>query len=548
MPEKFADLALRNGAIYSNGTVRPGSVAVAGPTIAYAGPDEGIADLCGPETMVIDLQGGLVLPGFIDSHIHSSFGGLFRIECDLSGLTSEAAYLKAIAAYAAADKDKKYLRGNGWLPSAFGPHGPNKAALDAVVPDRPAVITSCDGHAAWVNSIALKMAGIDAGFHAPEGGVIERDPGTGEPAGTLREFSAIQLVEAVLPDPSVAARKAGALLYMEKLAAAGITAIHDAAVTEDVAETYAALDAAGLLTLHVRASFICEPDQGAGQVDRLLELRGKYRGKEFSPASAKIFLDGVVEGHTAFLCAPYADSPGAFGRSLWEKTLLLETVQALDKAGVQIHIHAIGDAAVRMALDAFEAAAKANGRRDSRHTIAHLELVSPADAPRFRELGIIACFQPTWFYKDEFSDSQLGAILGQERAQGRFRMNSLLGAGAMVSCGSDWPVGGDFITLKPLDSIQIGVSRRGIGDKDGAPYMPEERLDIAVMTDCYTRNGAYAAFLEESTGSLEAGRLADLIVLDRNIFSIPSEEIHKAKVLLTLFKGKIVFRNTEYIF
>ncbi|MEI7481200.1 MAG: amidohydrolase [Elusimicrobiota bacterium] len=543
MPEKYADTALTNAHIYSRGKLLKGSLLVTGKRVFHITDEKQGGVFCGPGTRVVDLKGGLILPGFHDAHMHSSFGSLFRKDCDLAGLNSEKDYLEAITLYAAAHRDKPCVRGSGWHYGAFGRRGPAKASLDAVVPDIPAMLTAADGHAVWVNSKALELAGINKNTPSPAGGIIERDPNTGEPSGTLRELSAIKLALDALPSMTPDELTPEAAEFLQLLAANGICGIHDAALTPDVAGSYSELDAKGLLTSFVSGAFLCEPGDGKSQVQEFIALRDKFAGKHFTPRAVKIFLDGVVEGHTAFLLEPYCDLPGERGQPAWTKAGLEEAVAALDHAGFQIHIHAIGDAAVRMALDAFEDAAKKNGPRDSRHIIAHLELVHEADMPRFRELGVIANFQPVWFYLDTFSDSLLVRHLGKKRAGSRFKIRSLLEAGAVVTCGSDWPVGGDFISLNPLDSIQIGVTRRGTGARSAKAYMPEEIVTLRTMMDCWTFNGAYADFREKEAGSLEDGKLANLAVLDKNIFDMPADEIHRARVTLTMFEGKIVFRK-----
>ena len=544
MTKKYADTAFNNGYIYSRNKLIKGTLLVSGKRISRIGSGKQNGLFRGPDTRVIDLKGGLILPGFHDAHMHSSFGGLFRKGCDLACLNGEKDYLKAIALYAASHRDKLCIWGSGWNYNSFGRRGPEKSALDSVIPDLPAVITAADGHAAWVNSKVLELAGINKDTPSPAGGIIERDPDTGEPSGTLRELAAIKPVLDALPRVPPEEVTAEASVFLQTLASNGICGIHDAALTPDVAQTYSELDAKGQLTSLVSGAFLCEPRGGKAQVQELLSLRDKFSGKHFAPQTVKIFLDGVVEGHSAFLLEPYCDLPGVRGRPAWAKADLNETVAALDRAGFQLHIHAIGDAAVRMALDAFENAAEKNGPRDSRHIIAHLELVHEQDMSRFRELGVIANFQPVWFYLDTFSDSLLVRRLGEKRADSRFKIRSLLEAGAVVSCGSDWPVGGDFISLNPLDSIQIGITRRGTGVRSGKTYMPKERIDLRTMLDCWTANGAYADFREKEAGSLESGKLANLTVLDKNIFNGPAREIHRAEVAFTMFEGEIVFQKS----
>lgn len=542
MAAEPADLALVNGRVYRGGASFPGGVAVRGGRIVHAGPDAEVRGLCGPGTRVLDLRGGLVLPGWRDSHAHSSFGGLFCRDCDLSGLVREKDCLEAVARFARENPAAPSVVGGGWLQSSFGPQGPDRRDLDAAVSDRPALLLAADGHAAWANSRALAAAGIRRGTSSPRGGVVEFDGETGEPSGTVREMTAILQVLGALPRRPEEETRAGAQGFLRLLAENGVVGLHDAALFADVARAYRDLDRRGALALSVDGSWLCDPSQGLGQLDRLREQRDACVGRGFRPRAAKIFLDGVVEAHTALLLEPYADRPGERGRPLWDEPDFFAMVRALDQDGFQVHIHAIGDGAVRLALEGFARAAEANGTRDCRHTIAHIELVSDEDLPRFRELGVLAVLQPQWFYKDAHSDRLLEAHLGPRRAESRFRMRSLLQAGATVACGSDWPVGGDVISLAPLDSIQIGATRRALDAAPDAPaYMPEERASLPELIDGYTLRGAFAGWRERETGSIDAGKLADLTVLDRDICSAPPQEIARAAVLWTIAAGQLVF-------
>ncbi|MCX5796689.1 MAG: amidohydrolase [Elusimicrobia bacterium] len=542
MPAEPADLVLVNGRLYRGGASSPGGVAVRGELIVQVGPDAEVRGRCGPGTRILDLRGGLVLPGWRDSHAHSSFAGLFRRDCDLSGLVREKDCLEAVARHARATPAAPCLVGGGWLQSSFGPQGPDRRALDAAVNDRPALLLAADGHAAWANSRALAAAGIRRGTPPPSGGVVEFDRETGEPTGTVREMTAILQVLGALPRQSEAEILAGAEGFLRGLAERGVVGLHDAALFPDVARAYRELDRRGALALCVDGSWLCDPRQGVGQLDRLRELRDAHCGDRFRPRAAKIFLDGVVEAHTALLLEPYADRPGERGRPLWEEPDFFAMVCALDRAGFQVQVHAIGDGAVRLALEGFARAAEANGTRDARHTIAHVELVSDEDLPRFRELGVLAVVQPQWFYKDAHSDRLLDVHLGPQRAAGRFRMRSLLQAGATVACGSDWPVGGDVISLDPLDSIQIGATRRAIDAGPDTPaYMPEERASLRDLIDGYTLRGAFAGLRERETGSIDVGKRADLTVLDRDICAAAPQEIGRAEVLWTIAAGRLVF-------
>ncbi|MCY3020935.1 MAG: amidohydrolase family protein [Planctomycetota bacterium] len=536
-----ADLVLHNGAVYTFGmTVGGWTVAVCKDRIAYIGPDAGARDWIGSRTEAINLGGKMVLPGFHDSHLHPLLGGLGLLECRL---TDPSAYPAQVRAYADAHPDCAAVRGGGWLHGGFDEHGPRRELLDAVVPDRPVALKACDVHSLWCNSKALEMAGIRAETPDPPGGRIERDPQTGQPSGTLREWSAMRLVDDRLPKAGQAERLAGARAFQELAARAGLVAVHDAMVKREDLEIYAELERRGELLLRVSTSLLCEPDQGPDPLAELRALQPRYCSRRLALRAVKFFLDGVVEAHTAFLLEPYSDRPAWRGEPLWESGPYERLVSALDREGVQVHVHAIGDASVRMALDAFQHARAANGPRDTRHQIAHLDLVAPDDLPRFKQLAVVANVQPAWFYEDAGFRKNSLPFLGPDRAHQLYKLQSLIGAGAFVTCSSDWPAGGEFITLSPLEAIRIGVTRLGIADGVKEVFLPAERVALWTLLDCYTANAAFVEFLYEAAGSLEAGRLADIVVLDRNLFEVPAEEIHTAKVQLTVCEGRIAFRD-----
>jgi predicted amidohydrolase YtcJ len=543
--QKPAEMVFRNAAVYTADPRRPWAeaLAVGEGRIIRIGDHGDVKELLGPDTEVFELPGKLILPGFRDAHVHPLTGSFNLLECRLVGPADRKSYLNQISAYALANEGQTFIRGGGWLPDAFPPGGPNREDLDAVVADRPAILKALDGHSAWVNSRALGIAGIDKETGDPSGGLIVRDPATGEATGTLREWSAMDLVESKLPKPSARDLTTAGWAFLEMAARLGIVSVHEAMVGEDELAAYQELDRGNELTLRVQAAMLLEPPGGISAIAGLREKQQAFRSRLLEPRAVKIFLDGVVEGHTARLLKPYADRPGFRGELLWEREELDRTVQILDRAGFQIHFHAIGDGAVRTALDALEGALKTGGRRNARHMIAHCDLVAPSDIPRFRDLGVTAVLQPAWFYEEKnFSQTTL-PYLGPERAYGLYRMKGLLAAGARVACGSDWPFSGELNTFNPLDAIQVGVTRSGLDADPGQPYMAEERVDLSTMIDCFTIHGARADFQERMTGSLTPGKSADLTVLDRNLFTIPPSEISRTRVLMTLFEGRTVFRD-----
>jgi predicted amidohydrolase YtcJ len=287
---------------------------------------------------------------------------------------------------------------------------------------------------------------------------------------------------------------------------------------------------------------VLDPGRGVKQIPALVDERNNYSSGLAQMKAAKLFLDGVVEGHTALLLVPYIDRSGFKSSPIWKPETFNDTIAALDKAGFQIEVHALGDGAVRMVLDAYQRAMEKNGRRDSRLKIAHNVLVSPQDLPRFKALGVIPVMQSNWFYYDSTFKTNNLAYLGPDRAEHMMPMKSLIDSGAIVAIGTDFPVS-DYPTMNPLDEIKTGVTRLPLPPESNItkPYWPEERVDLKTMIECATINGAYASFMENDTGSLEVGKLADLIVIDRNLFKVPAQDINKAQVVTTIQEGREVF-------
>ena len=534
-PAVPADFILEKGAVYTVAASQPWAeaVAIAGGKIIYVGDSSGAARLRTPATKVVDLAGKMVLPGFHDSHAHPVTGGIELGQCNLNDLNTKEEIFAAVQKYAAEHPEKKWVQGGGWALPVFPEANPTKEELDRLVPDRPAYLNAADGHSAWVNSRALEMAGITAKTPDPKGGRIERQARTGQPSGTLRE-AAQELVSKLIPETTAEEYLAGLKAALALANRFGITSTQEADADEKILETYAELDRRGSLTARVLASIHVDPDKGLDQIPGLIQTREKYKGRYLRAEDAKIYVDGVIESHTAALLEPYLDRPGDRGVPLVEAEALNRLATAIDKAGFQIHIHAIGDRAIRMSLDAIEAAQKENGPRDARHHIAHLELIDPSDIPRFKELGVVANFQSLWAYPDLYITKLTEPILGPERSRWLYPIGSVVRNGGTIAGGSDWSVS----SMNPLDAIQIAVTRRALEDTAGAAWLPDELVDLPTMIAAYTINGAYLAHQEKATGSIEVGKAADLIVLERNLFEIPAGEIHKVKVVLTLLDGK----------
>jgi predicted amidohydrolase YtcJ len=535
-------LVLRHGAIYTMNAGRTWAEAMAidRGRIVHAGSDSAVKKWIGARTKVIDLQGKMVLPGFHDSHVHPVSGGMELGECNLNGLTSQEQILEAIRGYVQQHPNASWIRGGGWDLPIFANANPNKSLLDQIVPDKPVYLSAADGHSVWVNTKALRIAGITKDTPDTPSGRIERDPKTGEPTGTLREDAA-DLVAKHLPKHTPKDYVAGLKRGLQIANRFGITSLQEASADSNLLEAYWELDKKDELTARVVTAMYADPAEGFPQIPRLIAMRKKYQGNRLRAHAVKFFADGVIEARTAAVLEPYLDH-GGLGKPNWDSEVLKKMVTALDSAKFQVHIHAIGDGGIRMALDAFQAAREENGGRDSRHHIAHLELIDPNDIPRFRQLGVVANFQPLWAYADLYITELTEPALGPARSRWLYPMASVLKTGAVMACGSDWSVS----SMNPLDAMQVAVTRRSLEDSTGAAWRPEELVDLAAMIAGYTINGAYVNFEEQDAGSLEVGKAADVIVLSHNIFEIPAHTIHRTKVMLTLLEGKEVYRDPVF--
>jgi predicted amidohydrolase YtcJ len=534
-----ADLVLRGGAVYTVDDSRSWAeaVAVRGGRLVYVGTDSGVSPFIGPSTVVRELAGQMVLPGFEDAHIHPVESGIELIECAVDDSLTRAGVLALIGSCAKSHPELKWIRGAGWQLPIFPEVNPQRELLDSLVPDRPAFFKSADGHSAWVNSRALALAGITRDSKDPPNGRIERDPRTGEPSGTLRE-SAVSLVEDSLPPHTAEERLAGLRRALVLANRAGLTSLYDAHASEAYLATYQTLDNQDSLTARVVAALDMDESGGPGQIPAMVALRDKYRSAHFKVVAAKIFADGAIESGTAALLEPYLLRHGDRGYTNLEPPAFDSLAIALDKAGFQIHIHAIGDRAIRWSLDAIEAAQRANGAHDARPIIAHLQLINPADIPRFRRLGVIADFQPLWAYADDYITKLTEPQLGPARSRWDYPIGSVVRSGAVVVAGSDWSVS----SLNPIEGMQVAITRRGLDAGPGPAWIPQEVVDLPTMIAAYTINAAYAFGQERETGSLEAGKAADLVVLDHNLFDMAPDQLHTAKVVMTVMEGRVVYK------
>jgi len=445
--------------------------------------------------------------------------------CSLHGATSIAEYLKILQTCDSRFPESTFVDGGGWTMDLF-PNGlPDKKLIDSVIPARPVILKSATGHQLWVNSAALEMAGIDSESVDPPRGRIDRYPGSNVPSGSLQENSAMNLVLDARPPYSeeqmVAALQFGQF-YLNQY---GVTSIQDALLKLDGNEayvggpTYMALEESGNLTLKVSGAIVWNTDLGVEQISRILEARERFSSRRLKARSVKIWLDGVLEVHTAALLAPYSDKEdGTTGELLIPPKMLREVITKLDALDFQIHFHAIGDAAIRASLDAIEEARSINGEKDNRHHISHIQLFNPADIPRFAELGVAANFQPYWAWADKFITELTIPKLGEERSQWLYPIKSLLDYGALVVFGSDWFVSSG----NPLLGIETAITRRDPLTNESAPFLDHQRIGLSAALKAYTLNSAYINFIEHETGSIEVGKQADLTVLDKNLFDLKS--------------------------
>jgi predicted amidohydrolase YtcJ len=536
------DLVLTGGILYTPAGPMSGALAVRDGRIVAVGTVEEVANLIRPHSRVVSLSGRMIVPGFQDAHVHALHGGLSRVDCNLHDTMEVSDYLGIVARYAESHAEE-FIHGGGWSMESFPGGTPHKSLLDAVVPDRPVYLRNRDAHGAWVNSKALELAGIDRTTPDPSGGRIERDL-EGEPSGTLHEH-AMNLVQALIPPRSSQQLEEGLEMGQAHLHSLGITAWQDPWITTAELEAYRALDDRGGLSARVLLDLLWERDRGEEQIPDLIEQRRWGTRGHVRATGIKFFQDGVVENFTAAMLEDYLDPHGSpsgnRGISLIEPDELNRYVTVLDEAGFQVHFHAIGDRAVRESLDAVEAAQGANGSRDARHHICHLQVVHPDDVPRFGALDVVANCQPLWACAEPQMTELTIPFLGRRRSTHQYPFESLRRAGATLAFGSDWTVS----SADPLAQMEVAVTRVPVHDRAVAPFLPGERLSLSVSLDAFTTGSAFVNRLEATTGSIEPGKDADLAVLDRNILAPDAGPVGDARVVATLVGGRPVWLDPE---
>ena len=539
-PANAADLVLLGGALRTMvpGSLHAEALAVREGRIAAVGSDEDVRGHIGPRTRVVELDRRTVTPGFQDAHIHPMEAGLEALRCDLHDRRGLDTYLAVIADYAASHPDLEWITGAGWSLDDFPGGTPRAEDLDRVVRDRPVFLPNRDGHGAWVNTRALELAGINAATPDPAAGRIERDP-DGTPTGTLHEHAA-ELVERLIPPDTEDDLLVGLEHAQRELHKLGITAWQDAWVLPQMVEVYRRFAEQGRLTARVVGAHWWDRNLGLEQIEAWLDLRERGSFGRFQATSVKLLLDGIAENFTAAMLDPYLDGAGTpthnSGIDFIDPEVLADAVTRIDALGFQPHFHAIGDRAVRNALDAVAAARAANGPSDTRPHVAHIQVIHPDDIPRFGPLGMVANAQPYWAVHEGQMDRLTIPFLGPERTTWQYPFGSLLRAGARLAMGSDWSVS----TANPLLEIEVAVSRVADYDRTADPFLPDERITLDDALAGFTIGSAYVNHLETETGTLEVGKLADLVVLDRDVDDPASGPIGDARVIGTFVEGVAV--------
>lgn len=539
-----ADVVFRGGRVWTGAAVTDALVVADGRVVAHGARD--LDGLVGPATREVDLAGATVLPAFRDGHVHVLEGGTESLACDLTDAADVTEVLERVRRYAEATDDAAWLLGYSYPPEVL-PGGVGRAVdLDRVVDHRPVALWSGDHHMAWCNTRALQAAGIGAATPDPPRGTIVRDA-DGAPTGLLLE-AAMDLLAPHLPAWTADHMQRGLRLGLQRLAAAGITFAQEAAATPDRVAVYGAVADAGDLTADLDLALRVDPARWRDQVDEFGSIRADVAGAaaghaardpdggRLTAGTVKLFLDGVIEGGTGSLLEPYADAPDSHGIANWELRELVAAAIALDAAGFELHMHAIGDAAVRMALDTVAAVRRANGPRERRAVVAHTHLVHPTDLPRFRQLGVVANLEPLWAQRNGVMTELTEPRLGPERSTWQYPIGSLVRDGAHVSFGSDWPVS----SVVPLEGIAVATTRQTAAGDPPAGWLPGERVDLVTALRAYTVGTAHQAGAPAGVGTLAVGAPADLLVVDGDPFRTELAALGALRVLATWRRGRPV--------
>lgn len=536
-----ADIIILHAHAYTENPKQPWAQAIAirGSKITAIGEDATIEKRRGMGTKVINAAGKLVLPGFTDCHVHFLRGSLGLGRARLDGAKDLAEIQKRLQEYAAEHLGDDWILGRGWNYAMFGSETlPDKKPLDSLFPDRPVLLVAYDGHTSWVNSKALSLAGITKSTPDPLNGIIVRDASTGEPTGALKE-AAQRLVSKLVPDPSRVEKLLALRAGMNWANEHGLTRVHSAGGDFEILDLFDEMRRRGDLNLRMYISYFLDPPElRTKDLDAIQTAHKKYHDEWIDAGAVKFMVDGVIESHTAAMLAPYSDDASLESKPFWEQRNYNSAVAELEKHGLQLFTHAIGDSGVRMALDAYENADERNHKRDLRPRIEHIETVAADDILRFGKIGVIASMQPLHAYPDSDTLDVWARNVGPERVLRAWAWKSIASSGGRLAFGSDWPV----VTLSPWEGLQTAVTRQTAEGNPPGGFGPEQRLSVEQAVAAYTLGASYAGRREKTEGSLEEGKLADVIMVSQNVFDIPARNIGATKVLLTIVGGRIVYQ------
>ena len=531
----IADLIVDNAAVYTVNHSSPNAeaVAVTGNTIAFVGLNEDAADWRGPNTRVIDGQGHTLMPGFIDSHFHLLHGSLALNDIQLYDVANLDQLAATVRDFVEQHPDRDWYLGYGLSYDTL----PNQQQLtrhhlDAIEANKPLILFAFDFHTAWANTEALRQLGwlVDAPADVSKGVLLDND---GFASGVLLELN-IQILDA-LPQPTFDQKRAALNKGLAQAAGLGITSVHNMDGNPELIALFAAMEDLGELTLRVYCPYDVTPKTTPEQFVDALAMRDNYQSSLLRGGCVKFFMDGVIESGTGFVLRHYPNEPDNFGDPLYSAKHFTQMATEADRLGLQIFVHAVGDAAVRRALDGFEAVQQSNGHRDSRHRIEHIELIHPDDLPRFAELGVIASMQPLHApLNPEKNPDAWSAHTYPEQWNGCFPWRGLRNAGAHLIFGSDWPI----VSQSPFEGLDIAVNRGPIH-----PDHQDERQTLAEAIAAYTCDAAYAEFQEQKKGQLKPGMWADMVLVSENIFAIPADEIAHVQPVVTVCDGQVVFEG-----
>lgn len=535
-----ADLMIVHAKVYTMDPNKPWaqSVAIRNGKIVAVGSELEVERYRGIGTKMIDAGGKLVLPGFTDCHVHFYPGSVSLRQPNLENATNVAEVIKILREYAAQNPGNDWIVARGWNYAIFGPDTlPNRKDLDAVFFNRPVFLEAYDSHAFWVNSKALSLAGVDKDTPDPRNGWIVHDPKTGEPTGALKE-DADRLIRKVMPQPERVDKLIALRLGLKLANQNGITRVHSAGEDFAIVPLLQELRDEKQLSVRFHVAYrLSEYELRPLDLEAIESARKRFHDEWIDVNSVKFKLDGVVESHTAAFLEPYSDDPSTRGLLFWDPQKYKDAVAELDRRGWQLYTHAIGELAVRTALDAYESTAKRNHSKNHRQRIEHIETISADDIPRFGQLGVIASMQPLHSYPDADTLDVWAKAIGPERATRAWVWKSILEDGGHYAFGSDWPI----VTLNPWEGIQTAVTRE---TKEGTPkggFVASQRLTVAQAVEGYTLGAAYAGHREKTEGSIETGKVADIIIVNKNIFEIDPHHISDTKVTTTIVGGKIVY-------